>query len=143
MTDQVQLSTTDWVREQTEQILHQGTTDGVEVMDRPIVLFTVIGAKSGLKRYVPLMRVEKDGRYAMVGSIGGAPKHPTWYHNVKANPNVTVQDGDKVFEMAAREVHGARARRVVADGDRSLPPLHRAAIAHGQEDPRLRSGVTR
>jgi deazaflavin-dependent oxidoreductase (nitroreductase family) len=52
------------------------------------------------------MRVEKDGRYAMVGSIGGAPKHPTWYHNVKANPNVTVQDGDKVFEMTAREVHG-------------------------------------
>ena len=49
------------------------------------------------------MRVESGGRYAMVGSIGGAPKHPTWYHNVKANPNVTVQDGDKVFEMTARE----------------------------------------
>lgn len=107
MTDHVQLSTTDWVREQTEQILQQGTTDGVEVMDRPIVLFTVTGVKSGLKRYVPLMRVESGGRYAMVGSIGGAPKHPTWYHNVKANPNVTVQDGDKVFEMTAREVHGA------------------------------------
>jgi deazaflavin-dependent oxidoreductase (nitroreductase family) len=95
------------VREQTEQILQQGTTDGVEIMDRPVVLFTVTGAKSGLKRYVPLMRVENDGRYAMVGSIGGAPKHPTWYHNVKANPNVTVQDGDNVFEMTAREVHGA------------------------------------
>ncbi len=107
MTDQVQLSTTDWVREQTEKILEQGTTDGVQVFDRPIVLFTVIGAKSGLKRYVPLMRVERDGRYAMVGSIGGAPKHPIWYHNVKANPNVTVQDGDKVFQMTAREVHGA------------------------------------
>src|ERR1700742_689041 len=107
MTDQVQLSTTDWVREQTEKILAQGTTDGVEILDRPLVLITVIGAKRGLKRYVPLMRVEKDGRYAMVGSIGGAPKHPTWYHNVKANPNVTVQDGDKVFEMTAREVHGA------------------------------------
>ncbi|WAC90622.1 nitroreductase family deazaflavin-dependent oxidoreductase [Mycobacterium sp. Aquia_213] len=106
MTDQVQLSTTEWVREQTEQILQQGTTDGVEILDRPVVLFTVTGAKSGLKRYVPLMRVEKGGRYAMVGSIGGAPKHPTWYHNVKANPNVTVQDGDKVFEMTAREVHG-------------------------------------
>ena len=107
MTDQVQLSTTDWVREQTEKILQQGTTDGVQVFDRPIVLFTVIGAKTGLKRYVPLMRVERGGRYAMVGSIGGAPKHPTWYHNVKANPNVTVQDGDKVFQMTAREVHGA------------------------------------
>ena len=107
MTDKVQLSTTDWVREQTEKILEQGTTDGVEVFDRPVVLFTVIGAKTGLKRYVPLMRVERGGRYAMVGSIGGAPKHPTWYHNVKANPNVIVQDGDKVFQMTAREVRGA------------------------------------
>jgi F420H(2)-dependent quinone reductase len=107
MADQVQLSTTEWVREQTQRILEQGTTDGVEIFDRPVVLFTVTGAKTGLRRYVPLMRVEKDGRYAMVGSIGGAPKHPTWYHNVKANPNVTVQDGDKIFEMTAREVHGA------------------------------------
>ena len=53
MTQEVRLSTTDWVREQTEQILEQGTTDGVQVLDRRIVLFTVIGAKSGLKRYVP------------------------------------------------------------------------------------------
>jgi hypothetical protein len=73
MTQEVQLSTTDWVREQTEQILGRGTTDGVQVLERPIVSFTVIGAKSGLKRYVPLMRVESGGRYAMVGSIGGAP----------------------------------------------------------------------
>src|SRR3984885_11191008 len=112
MTQAAQFSTADWVREHTEQILEQGTTEGIGEADerttgRPIVLFTVIGAKSGLKRYVPLMRVEHEGRYAMVGSIGGAPKHPTWYHNVKANPNVTVQDGDKVFEMTAREVHGA------------------------------------
>ena len=107
MTDQVQLSTTDWVREQTEQILEQGTTDGVQVSDRPIVLFTVIGAKSGLKRYVPLMRVEKDGRYAMVGSIGGAPKHPTWYHNIKAYPEFPLQDGTVTKDYVAREVEGA------------------------------------
>jgi len=76
MTDQVQLSTTDWVREQTEQILEQGTTDGVQILDRPVVLFTVTGAKSGQKRYVPLMRVENDGRYAMIGSIGGSRRTP-------------------------------------------------------------------
>ena len=107
MTDNVELSPTDWVREQTERILQQGTTDGVEVLDRPIVLFTTTGAKSGKQRYVPLMRVEKDGRYAMIASKGGDPAHPSWYFNVKANPAVTVQDGDKVVALTAREVEGA------------------------------------
>jgi F420H(2)-dependent quinone reductase len=107
VTDQPQLSPTDWVREQTERILEQGTTEGVEVLDRPIVLFTTTGAKSGQKRYVPLMRVEENGRYAMVASKGGDPSHPLWYHNVKANPTVVVQDGDKVATLTAREVDGA------------------------------------
>jgi F420H(2)-dependent quinone reductase len=107
MTENAELSPTDWVREQTERILAQGTTDGVEILDRPVVLFTTTGAKSGKKRYVPLMRVEEDGRYAMVASKGGDPQHPSWYHNVVANPRVTVQDGDKVAELTAREVAGA------------------------------------
>src|ERR1700722_17134703 len=107
MTDQVQLSTTDWVREQTEQILEQGTTDGEQSLARPGVRFTVTGAKSGQKRYVPLMRVENDGRYAMIGSIGGSPKNPSWVYNLRANSKVRVQDGDKVFELTAREVDGA------------------------------------
>ena len=107
MTEHAELSPTDWVREQTQRILEQGTTDGVEILDRPIVLFTTTGAKSGTKRYVPLMRVEENGRYAMVASKGGDPQHPLWYHNVKANPRVTVQDGDKVVELTARELGGA------------------------------------
>jgi F420H(2)-dependent quinone reductase len=106
VTDHVELSPTDWVREQTERILEQGTTDGVGVMDRPIVLVTTTGAKSGKRRYVPLMRVEKGGRYAMVASKGGDPAHPSWYFNVKANPAVTLQDGDKVVALTARELDG-------------------------------------
>lgn len=106
MTDNTELSPTDWVREQTERILAQGTTDGVEVLDRPIVLFTTTGVKSGKQRYVPLMRVEKNGRYAMVASKGGDPKHPSWYFNVKANPTVTVQDGEQTTTLTAREVDG-------------------------------------
>ncbi|GAB21522.1 hypothetical protein GOPIP_009_00750 [Gordonia polyisoprenivorans NBRC 16320 = JCM 10675] len=106
MSDEPELSPTDWVREQTAKILEQGTTDGVQVADRPVVLFTTTGAKSGKKRYVPLMRVEENGRYAMVASKGGAPEHPAWYHNVKAHPQVTVQDGQKVAELTAREVSG-------------------------------------
>jgi F420H(2)-dependent quinone reductase len=106
VTEHAELSPTDWVREQTERILEQGTTDGVEILDRPIVLVTTTGAKSGKQRYVPLMRVEKDGRYLMVASKGGAPAHPSWYFNVKANPAVTLQDGDKVVALVARELDG-------------------------------------
>ncbi|MCH5642701.1 MULTISPECIES: nitroreductase family deazaflavin-dependent oxidoreductase [unclassified Gordonia (in: high G+C Gram-positive bacteria)] len=106
MSAQPELSPTDWVRTQTTTILEQGTTDGVQVLGRPIVLFTTTGAKSGKKRYVPLMRVEEDGRYAMVASKGGAPSHPSWYHNIKAHPQVTVQDGAEVRELTAREVDG-------------------------------------
>ena len=101
-----ELSPTDWVRKQTEQILAQGTTDGVQILDRPVVLFTTTGAKSGKKRLVPLMRVEHNGRYALVASKGGAPEHPSWYHNVKANPQITAQDGDKVMELTTRELEG-------------------------------------
>jgi len=106
MADQIELSPTGWVREQTEKIMQLGTTEGVEVLDRPIVLLTVTGAKSGKQRYVPLMRVEKDGRYAIVASKGGAPDHPFWYSNLKANPAVTLQDGDKVLALTARELEG-------------------------------------
>ena len=107
VTEQPELSPTEWVREQTEKILAQGTTDGVEVLDRAIVLFTTTGAQSGKQRYVPLMRVEENGAYAMVASKGGDPKHPSWYFNVKANPAVTVQDGETRFTGTAREVDGA------------------------------------
>ncbi len=107
MSDQPELSPEGWVRDQTEKILEQGTTDGVQIMDRPIVLFTTTGAKSGKKRYVPLMRVEEDGKYAMVASKGGAPGHPSWYFNVKAHPQITVQDGTAVRELTARELDGA------------------------------------
>jgi F420H(2)-dependent quinone reductase len=107
VTEQPELSPTDWVRDQTERILAQGTTDGVEVLDRAIVLFTTTGAQSGKKRFVPLMRVEEGGKYAMVASKGGDPKHPSWYFNVVANPEVTVQDGERVFTGTAREIEGA------------------------------------
>lgn len=107
VSQEAELSPTDWVREQTERIIAQGTTDGVEVLERPIVLYTTTGAQSGKKRYVPLMRVEENGRYAMVASKGGDPKHPSWYFNVVANPTVTVQDGDKSLTGTARQIEGA------------------------------------
>ncbi|OBJ54296.1 nitroreductase family deazaflavin-dependent oxidoreductase [Mycobacterium sp. 1423905.2] len=122
MADQTEMSPTDWVRKQTERILEQGTTDGVEVFDRPVVLLTMTGAKSGKKRYVPLMRVEHDGQYAIVASKGGAPEHPVWYNNLKANPNVTLQDGANVVELTAREVEGTEREQWWERAVAAYPP---------------------
>jgi deazaflavin-dependent oxidoreductase (nitroreductase family) len=103
---EVELSPTGWVRDQTEKILANGTTDGVDINGRPVILLTTRGVKSGKLRKVPLMRVEHDGQYAIVASLGGAPKHPVWYHNVVADPDVELQDGTETHDYRAREVHG-------------------------------------
>lgn len=99
-----ELSPEGWVRDQTQQILETGTTDSVDVKGRPVVLVTTRGARSGKLRKVPLMRVEHDGVYAIVASLGGAPKHPVWYHNVKAEPHVELQDGTVTRDYRAREI---------------------------------------
>lgn len=72
----------------------------------PVVILTTTGAKSGKLRKTPLMRVEHDGSYAVVASLGGAPKNPVWYHNVIADPHVELQDGPVRQDMVAREVAG-------------------------------------
>jgi deazaflavin-dependent oxidoreductase (nitroreductase family) len=106
LTGEREISPEGWVRDQTETILRTGTTDGVTVYDRPIVLVTIRGARSGKLRYTPLMRVEHDGRYALVASKGGAPENPLWYRNLVANPHVELQDGTVTREYDAREVFG-------------------------------------
>lgn len=103
----VELSPTEWVQNQTKKILETGTTEGIKVLGKPIVLLTVRGAKSGKLRYTPVMRVEHDGSYAVVASKGGAPEHPTWYHNIKAHPEIVLQDATVTKEYVAREVDGA------------------------------------
>lgn len=98
---------TGWVHDQLAKIDETGTTESVDVQGRKIVVFTMRGAKSGKLRRVPLMRVEHDGVYAAVASKGGAPKHPAWYRNITANPEVEVQDGSVKHDAVAREVTGA------------------------------------
>ncbi|MDQ0936442.1 nitroreductase family deazaflavin-dependent oxidoreductase [Streptomyces turgidiscabies] len=101
-------SPTQWVREQVELYESSGGTKGTTLMDTglPVVLLTTRGARSGKIRRTPLMRVEHDGRYAAVASLGGAPKHPVWYFNVLADPHVDLQDGPVRQDMVAREVTG-------------------------------------
>ena len=96
----------EWVRKDADRILEPGTTDGSEMKGKPIILLTTIGAKTGKVRKTPLMRVEHDGHYAVVASLGGAPKNPVWYYNIKAHPRVELQDGDVTKEYEAREVSG-------------------------------------
>ena len=101
-----EISPTGWVRDQTQKILETGTTDSVDIKGSPVVLITMRGAKTGKLRKVPLMRVEHDGVYAIVASLGGAPRNPVWYHNVVANPHVELQDGTESGSYTAREVSG-------------------------------------
>jgi F420H(2)-dependent quinone reductase len=99
-------SSSDWAREQAEQFESSGGTEATTRRGLPIVVVTSIGARTGKLRKTPLMRVEHDGRYAIVASLGGSPKHPVWYYNVKANPHVELQDGAVKQDMIAREVVG-------------------------------------
>ncbi len=98
---------TGWVADQLTAIDEAGTTEVAQVQGRPIVVFTMRGAKSGKLRRVPLMRVEHDGRYAVVASKGGAPENPAWYYNITKNPEVEVQDGTAHLDGVARELSGA------------------------------------
>ena len=99
-------STSDWARENAEKYMESGGIEGTELQGKPVILLTTIGAKTGKIRKTPLMRVEQDGEYAVVASLGGAPKHPVWYHNVKAHPRVELQDGPVTKDYEAREVFG-------------------------------------
>ncbi|MFF0384064.1 MULTISPECIES: nitroreductase family deazaflavin-dependent oxidoreductase [unclassified Streptomyces] len=97
-----------WVRDQVEQYERSGGTEGTTLRDTglPVIILTTRGNRSGKIRKTPLMRVEHDGTYAAVASLGGAPKHPVWYFNVQADPAVELQDGPVKREMRAREVTG-------------------------------------
>jgi len=106
LTGEYEISPVGWVRDQTQKILETGTTASVNMRGLPVVLVTTRGAKSGKLRKVPLMRVEHDGRYAIVASLGGAPKNPVWYYNVKSDPHVDLQDGTVTKDYTAREVFG-------------------------------------
>ncbi|MGY6502606.1 MAG: nitroreductase family deazaflavin-dependent oxidoreductase [Acidimicrobiales bacterium] len=102
-------SPTQWVREQVEEYESSGGTRGTTLLDTgmPVIIVTTIGNKSGAIRKTPLMKVEHDGEYALVASMGGAPTHPVWYHNLVADPEaVEIQDGPDRFDAVAREVSG-------------------------------------
>ena len=98
-----------WVRDQVEAYERSRGREANTLRDTglPVIVVTMRGNKTGKVRKIALMRVEHDGEYALVASVGGAPKHPVWYHNLKANPDeVTIQDGPEPFTVRVREVTG-------------------------------------
>lgn len=98
-----------WVREQVETYERTGGREANTLRDTglPVIILTTRGNKSGKVRKTPLMRVEHEGEYALVASMGGAPMHPVWYRNLKADPTaVTLQDGSEPWDMEVRELEG-------------------------------------
>ena len=98
-----------WVREQVETYERTGGQEANTLLDTglPVIILTTRGNKTGKVRKLALMRVEHDGEYVLVASMGGAPKHPVWYHNLKSNPTaVTIQDGPEPFHVKVRELTG-------------------------------------
>lgn len=92
-----------------QQVERYEASDGAEANTHqgyPVVILTMTGMASGKLRKTPVMRVERAGRYALVASMGGAPVHPSWYHNVRAAPLVELQDGATRRDYRARELDG-------------------------------------
>jgi deazaflavin-dependent oxidoreductase (nitroreductase family) len=94
-------------RTQTETFETSGGSEAADLRGKPIIVLTSIGAKTGKIRKTPLMRVEHDGQYAVVGSLGGAEKNPVWVYNLRKDPHVELQDGAGKHDYTAVEVEGA------------------------------------
>ena len=109
VTGEYEPSPSEWVRNQVAEYESSGGQKSNTLLDTglPVVIVTTRGNRSHKVRKTPLMRVEHQGRYALVASMGGAPTHPVWYHNLKADPTaVTIQDGPDRVDMEVREVEG-------------------------------------
>jgi deazaflavin-dependent oxidoreductase (nitroreductase family) len=107
LTGEYQPSTAGYARKQAETYEATGGEQAADMRGKPVIVLTSVGAKTGMLRKTALMRVEHDGVYAVVASLGGAPKNPVWYYNLKANPHVELQDGATKRDYTAREVDGA------------------------------------
>ena len=118
-------STREWVRDQVELYEGSGGKEGLTLRDTgmPCIIVTNIGNKTGAIRKTPLMRAVDGNNYILVASQGGAPKHPVWYYNLKAAPNVEIRDETEVFSLRAREVpEGSERQRLWDIAVAAYPP---------------------
>ena len=118
-------STREWVRDQVELYESSGGKEGLTLRDTgmPCIIVTNRGNKTGAIRKTPLMRAVDGNNYILVASQGGAPKHPVWYYNLKADPNVEIRDETEVFSVRAREVpEGSERQRLWDISVAAYPP---------------------
>ena len=118
-------STREWVRDQVELYESSGGKEGLTLRDTgmPVIIVTNKGNKTGAIRKTPLMRAVDGTNYILVASQGGAPKHPVWYYNLKADPNVEIRDETEVFSVRAREVpEGSERQRLWDIAVAAYPP---------------------
>jgi len=106
LTGEYEPSTSAWSREQIELYEATNGEQGGDLRGKPVIVLTSVGAKTGKLRKTALMRVEHEGVYAVVASLGGAPKNPVSYYNLKKNPHVELQDGAIKRDYTTREVTG-------------------------------------
>jgi F420H(2)-dependent quinone reductase len=114
-----------WVRDQVEAYERSGGQQANTLRDTglPVIIVTMRGSKTGNVRKIALMRVEHNGEYALVASMGGAPTNPVWYHNLVAHPDeVIIQDGPEPFEARVREVSGEERRQWWERAVAAYPP---------------------
>lgn len=107
LTGEYEPSPEPWVRDEVEHL----ERTGAGLRDRPVVLLTTVGARTGKVRKTPLMRVEHAGAYVVVASMAGARNHPAWYYNVLAHPEVQLSDAGLTHALTAREISGAERSR--------------------------------
>ena len=118
-------SPSDWVREQVELYEKSGGTKGTTLRETglPVVIVTHVGNKTGHVRKTPLMRVKDGDSYVLVGSQGGAPKHPVWVHNIRVHPEIELRDETVTQKMRVREVKDSAERaRLWALAVAAYPP---------------------
>ena len=130
----------EWVSTQVEQYERTGGREANTLGDTgmPIIVVTTRGNKSGKVRKTALMRVEHDGEYLLVASMGGAPKNPVWYYNLVADPEaVVIQDGPEPFEARVRELSGDERGGVVGARGRRVPAVRRVPDQHDSPHPDL------
>lgn len=98
--------TSSWSRKQVERYEASDGQQSGDLRGRPVIILTSLGHRSGKLRKTALMRVEHEGSYAVVASLGGSPRNPAWYYNIAANPHVELQDGATKRDYMAHEASG-------------------------------------
>jgi F420H(2)-dependent quinone reductase len=138
ISDTYEPSPSDQVREQVALYETTNGREGGTLEGKPVVILTTTGAKSGSIRKNPVMRIKEGDVYVAVASNAGAPRDPAWYRNVKAHPDISLQDGATVYQVRAREVHGEEKARwwLIAERDWPHFPEYRERAA-GREIPVL------